>query len=61
MSRQHHDPGNKKRRAREHAATRREHNPTPDQYARNLVRRGLASPLILEGARRPTHGGPRHD
>ena len=55
MSRQHHDPGNKKRRAREHAATRREHNPTPDQYARNLVRRGLASKLILGGQGRP-HG-----
>lgn len=61
MNRQHHDPGHKKRTAREHAATRREHNPTPDDYARNLVRRGLASPLILEGARRPTHEGARHD
>lgn len=63
MSRQHHDPGNKKRRAREHAATRREHNPTPDEYARNLVRRGLAPASILTSpaARRPTHEGARHD
>ena len=55
MTRQHHDPGHKKRTAREHAATRREHNPTPDDYARNLVRRGLASKLILGGQGRP-HG-----
>lgn len=59
MSRQHHDPGHKKRTAREHAATRREHNPTPDAYARNLVRRGLASKLILDAGRRPHGGGPR--
>ncbi len=55
MSRQHHDPGHKKRTAREHAATRHEHNPTPDEYARNLVRRGLASKLILGSQGRP-HG-----
>lgn len=62
MSRQHHDPGNKKRRAREQAA---EHttNHTPEHYARNLVRRGLAPANILTSpaSRRPTHGGPRHD
>lgn len=54
MSGQHHDPGHKKRTAREHAAALREHNPTPDEYARNLVRRGLASKLILGGPGRWT-------
>lgn len=55
MSRQKHHPGNKKRNARE-AVT-----PAPNQraqlrdLARDLVARGLASPLILSdtGARRP--------
>lgn len=57
-----HDTATRKRRARERAAEQHNHPaPTPDQYARDLVRRGLASPLILEGARRPTHEGARHD
>lgn len=57
-----HDTATRKRRARERAAEQRDHRtPTPDQYARDLVRRGLASPLILEGARRATHEGARHD
>lgn len=58
MTRQHHDPGTKKRRAREHA----QHTtptPTPEDYARDLVRRGLASKLILDAGRRPHGGGPR--
>lgn len=55
-----HDLATRKRRARERAVYYQD-TPTPDQYARDLVRRGLASPLILEGARRPTHEGARHD
>ncbi|MEV8356969.1 hypothetical protein AB0P30_09095 [Micrococcus luteus] len=50
-----HDTATRKRRARERAAEQREHNPTPDQYARDLVRRGLASKLILGSQGRP-HG-----
>lgn len=58
MSRQSHDPGNRKRRARERAAEQRTTSATPAQYARDLVRRGLASKNVLDGAdRRPAPHG----
>lgn len=50
MSRQRHDQGNRKRRAREAAQTITRH--TPEHHARDLVRRGLARPDILEGRAR---------
>ena len=51
MSRQRHNPDTRKRHAREtaaHATT-----PTPEDYARDLVHRGLASPDILDRRPRP--------
>ena len=51
MSRQRHNPGTRKRRARETAAY--DAATTPEDYARDLVHRGLASPDILDRRPRP--------
>ena len=53
MSRQRHNPGTRKRRARETAAYDAANTPTPEDYARDLVHRGLASPDILDRRPRP--------
>ncbi len=44
-----HDIGHAKRTTRTRAERDHHTKPTPDQYARELVRRGLASKNILEG------------
>lgn len=55
MSRQRRHPGNKKRMARAGVTRTTDQRRELHALARDLVRRGLASPLILSdtGARRP--------
>lgn len=51
MSRQKHDPGNRKRRAAQLRAEARAGHVTPHALACDLVRRGLASSTILDSRR----------
>ena len=57
MSRQRHNPDTRKRRARETAAHDAANTPTSEDYARDLVDRGLASPDILDRWPRPRPHG----
>ena len=53
---QRHDVGQKKRAAAQRAADLRTQRTTPEDLARSLVRRGLASPVVAQTTIAPRRG-----